>query len=82
MSRIVVEYNPEELSLKAMEWIEENINHEIEAVGGTGERQYYMDSLMCNEDLADNITAAEYHYLESLQEQRVDYLAIDLETIF
>jgi hypothetical protein len=34
---------------------------------------------MCNEELANNITPAEYHYLESLQEQRVDYLALNLD---
>jgi hypothetical protein len=78
MSRIVVEYNPEELSLKACQWIENNIVHEIEAISG-GEKQYYIDSLMCNEELANNITPAEYHYLESLQEQRVDYLALNLD---
>jgi hypothetical protein len=77
MSRIVVEYNPEELSLKACQWIENNIVHELEGVS-SGEKQYYIDSLMCNEELADNITAIEYHYLETLQEQQVDYLAINL----
>lgn len=81
MSRIVVEYNPEELSLKAMQWIEDNINHEIESVSGS-EKQYYIDSLMCNEDLPDNITSQEYQFLETLQEQKVDYLAIDLDTIY
>ena len=78
--RIVVEYNPEELSLKTCEWLERNVTPEI--IGySTDEKQYYLDSLMCEEELENNITVAEYQFLETLQEQKVDYLAISIENI-
>lgn len=78
--RLVVEYNPEELSLETCEWLENNVRPEIVGVG-TDEKQYYLDSLMCEEELENNITTAEYQFLETLQEQKVDYLAISIENM-
>jgi len=76
--RILVEYNPEEISVGLSLWLEENITHELQGVSST-EKQYYIDSLLCEENLEKNCAAEEYQYLLSLQEEGVDYLAIDLE---
>lgn len=78
MSRIIVEYNPEEISVEFSLWLEENITHEVEGVS-SAEKQYQLDSLLCEENLQENCTVEEYQYLLTLQEEGVDYLAINLE---
>ncbi len=81
--RLLTEYNPTFLNQEFIDWLKENITPELESQDHEEYHYNIQDLISAMEDNAPVLRQfmVQFTSLEELQEDGVDYLAVDLETL-